>query len=146
MCWKLFQGCLIKINRDLFRSGVLQLREKYKSFSNISFTGPVEEEELRSLIGNAIATLYIPVDEDFGMSPVESMAAGKPVIGVREGGLIETVMDGETGILLNADPSIEQIRQGVMDLSPTGLFPCVKPVRLKPKSLMRKFLSIKCSH
>lgn len=96
----------------------LQLREKYKTYSNISFTGPVEEEELRNLIGNAIATLYIPVDEDFGMSPVESMAAGKPVIGVREGGLIETVLQNETGILLNADPSIEEIRQGVLDLSP----------------------------
>jgi glycosyltransferase involved in cell wall biosynthesis len=35
--------------------------------------------------------VYIPVDEDFGMSPVESMAAGKPVIGVQEGGLWETV-------------------------------------------------------
>ncbi len=96
----------------------LRLREKYKTFPNIRFTGAVEESELRNLIGNAIATIYIPVDEDFGMSPVESMAAGKPVIGVREGGLMETVVEGETGILLDPNPSVEQIRQGILNLSP----------------------------
>ncbi len=95
-----------------------RLREQYGSLSNIKFTGVVEEEELRNLIGNAIATLYIPVDEDFGMSPVESMAAGKPVIGAREGGLIETVVDGETGFLFGPNPSVEQIKQGVLDLTP----------------------------
>jgi len=44
---------------------------------------------LRDLLGRAIASLYIPTAEDFGMSPVESMAAGKPVIGVAEGGLLQ---------------------------------------------------------
>jgi glycosyltransferase involved in cell wall biosynthesis len=43
------------------------------------------------------------MDEDFGMSPVESMAAGKPVIGVAEGGLKETIVDDETGFLLSAN-------------------------------------------
>ena len=43
------------------------------------------------------------------MSPVESMAAGKPVIGVKEGGLLETVVNGETGLLLNPDPSPQDI-------------------------------------
>jgi len=40
------------------------------------------------------------VDEDFGMSPVESMACGTPVIGVDEGGLKETIIDGKTGKLI----------------------------------------------
>ena len=35
---------------------------------------------LEKYIGNCIATIYIPIDEDFGMSPVESMSAGKPVL------------------------------------------------------------------
>jgi glycosyltransferase involved in cell wall biosynthesis len=42
------------------------------------------------------------MNEDFGISPVESMAAGKPVIGAAEGGLLETVIDGETGVLIAA--------------------------------------------
>ncbi len=57
--------------------------------------------ELRDLIRGAIATIYIPVDEDFGMSPVESMACGTPVVAVNDGGLKESIIDGKTGILIN---------------------------------------------
>jgi glycosyltransferase involved in cell wall biosynthesis len=68
------------------------------------------------LLGECLATIYIPKDEDFGMTPIESMAAGKPVIGVREGGLKETIQHGETGILVPADPDIEDIVQAVSQL------------------------------
>jgi glycosyltransferase involved in cell wall biosynthesis len=71
-----------------------------KDAPNITFTGWCDEVRLQQLIGSCIATIYIPQDEDFGMSPVESMAAGKPVIGVAEGGLLETVVQGETGYLI----------------------------------------------
>ncbi len=60
----------------------------------IEVLGWVDEARLAELMGRCIATIYIPRDEDFGISPVESMAAGKPVIGVREGGLLETVGGG----------------------------------------------------
>ena len=76
------------------------LRARVGDAPNIRFTGWASESELRQLMAGTIATIYVPVDEDFGMSPVESMAAGKPVIGVAEGGLLETVLDGETGVLL----------------------------------------------
>jgi glycosyltransferase involved in cell wall biosynthesis len=36
-------------------------------------------------------------EDDFGIAPVEAMAAGKPVIALREGGVTETVLEGETG-------------------------------------------------
>lgn len=77
-----------------------RLRQLADGAPNITFSGWVDEEALTDLVRNATATIYLPVDEDFGMSPVESMAAGKPVIGVAEGGLLETVVDGETGVLL----------------------------------------------
>lgn len=80
---------------------------------NILLMGWVDQNQMKELVGNAIATIYIPKDEDFGMSPVESMAAGKPVIGVREGGLMETVIHEETGILLDADPDLESIIEAV---------------------------------
>jgi glycosyltransferase involved in cell wall biosynthesis len=82
-----------------------RLRERARNAPNILFTGWVGDAELRELLGRCIATLYVPVDEDFGISPVESMAAGKPVIGVREGGLRETVLHGRTGWLL--DPPLD---------------------------------------
>ena len=84
---------------------------------NIVFTGLVTEEKLRELIGNAIATIYIPHSEDFGMSPVESMAAGKPVIAVREGGLMETVVHGETGMLLSPEVTKEALIDAVSALT-----------------------------
>ena len=85
---------------------------------NIIFTDWIEEAELLELIGNAIATIYVPRDEDFGMSPVESMAAGKPVIGVAEGGLCETVVHGETGLLLDPPLTEEGIVEAVRKLTP----------------------------
>lgn len=80
---------------------------------NITFTGWVSEAELQVLVGNARAAVYAPIDEDFGMSPVEAMAAGKPVIGVAEGGLLETVVDGESGILIKGRLTPEKIRAAV---------------------------------
>jgi len=85
---------------------------------NIIFAGPVNDKQLKVLVGNAIATLYIPRDEDFGISPVESLAAGKPVLGVAEGGLLETIIHGETGILVKANPSPDDIIDAVHELSP----------------------------
>ena len=93
------------------------LRVHAAGAANISFTGWIGETDLRSLVAGAIATVYVPVDEDFGMSPVESMAAGKPVIGVAEGGLLETVVNGETGILLQKDFTAEDLAETVNWLS-----------------------------
>lgn len=84
---------------------------------NIYFTGWLPQDELDKLISHCIASLYIPIDEDFGMSPVESMAAGKPVIGVEEGGLLETVIPGETGILISSPPHDEAIIEAVGELT-----------------------------
>ena len=94
------------------------LRQLAKGFDNIQFTGDVNEQELQQLIGNAISTIYIPQDEDFGMSPVESMSAGKPVIGAGEGGLLETLIHGKTGWLTNPDPSPEELIRAIKEMTP----------------------------
>jgi glycosyltransferase involved in cell wall biosynthesis len=61
-------------------------------------------ERLRDLYAGAKALLY-PAHEDFGIIPVEAMATGTPVVGMRRGGLLETVVPGETGFLLEgSDP------------------------------------------
>ena len=49
-------------------------------YKNIEMRLSPSDTELRDLIRGAKATIYVPVDEDFGMSPVESMACGTPVI------------------------------------------------------------------
>jgi glycosyltransferase involved in cell wall biosynthesis len=89
-----------------------------KDAPNIEVSGWVSPEELRRLTGECLATVYIPRDEDFGISPVESMAAGKPVIGVAEGGLLETVREGRTGILIQANPDARHLAQAVAAMTP----------------------------
>jgi len=84
---------------------------------NIHFKGWVTDEDLARYVRHCIATIYIPIDEDFGMTPVESMAAGKPVIGVAEGGLLETVIDGKTGVLVRPDPGAAEIVAAVLELT-----------------------------
>lgn len=94
-----------------------KLRRLADGASNIYFTGWLTDSQLKELIGNARAAIYLPIDEDFGMSPVEAMAAGKPVIGVDEGGLKESIVDGETGVLLTQELTEEKIIKAVEHLS-----------------------------
>jgi glycosyltransferase involved in cell wall biosynthesis len=99
-----------------------ELKEKAKDHSNISFTGWVKEKQKRELIAHCEATIYIPKDEDFGMSPVESISAGKPVIGVAEGGLLETVQHLKSGYLIAPkDLSTNLVRVIKMKNYPTNI-------------------------
>jgi glycosyltransferase involved in cell wall biosynthesis len=94
-----------------------KIREIANGFQNITIQGWVSESSLERLIGTCIGTIYIPMDEDFGMSPLESMAAGKPCIGVREGGLKETIVHGETGCLC-ANATVDELVRAVRYLTP----------------------------
>jgi glycosyltransferase involved in cell wall biosynthesis len=89
--------------------------------TNIQFTDWVTKKKLQDLVRNCLATIYIPKDEDFGISPVQSMAAGKPVIGVNEGGVAETVQYEQTGYLMDADPSADDLVHCIEGLSNTAL-------------------------
>jgi len=63
---------------------------------NIEFVGKVNGKDLAKLYQKAIAFIN-PQDEDFGITPVESMASGRPVIAYARGGALDTVVDGKTG-------------------------------------------------
>jgi len=95
-----------------------QLQKLAKNAPHIQFTGWLDDAQLADLVGHAIATVYLPKNEDFGMSPLESMAAGKPVIGVAEGGLLETIVPDETGILLEPSLNLDAICQAVEMITP----------------------------
>lgn len=87
-------------------------------YSNIEFVTLPGNVGFTDYVGNAIATIYIPIDEDFGMSPVESMSAGKPVLWVDEWGLKETILDKKTGVLIPAKCEIEDIVEAINYLTP----------------------------
>jgi len=62
----------------------------------IKFRGFVEDEKLPEIYAGARALIF-PGEDDFGIVPVEAMAAGKPVIALRRGGVTETILEGVTG-------------------------------------------------
>ena len=93
-----------------------KMRQLADGADNIHFTGWINDQQLKRWVGESIATLYLPRNEDFGISPVESMAAGKPVIGANEGGLIETIRHNETGLLLESTHLVDNIIQAVHQL------------------------------
>lgn len=68
-----------------------------KAQKNIEFLGFVPDADLRELYATAKALIF-PQKEDFGIIPLEAMAAGCPVIAYASGGALETIIDGETGI------------------------------------------------
>ncbi len=65
------------------------------------FLGFVPDNELWKVYSKAKAFIFSAEEEDFGMTAVEAMAAGKPVIALRQGGVKESVVEGETGIFFD---------------------------------------------
>ncbi|MCX5796593.1 MAG: glycosyltransferase [Elusimicrobia bacterium] len=67
----------------------------------VEFLGWQSGEALRELYRDCEALLF-PQNEDFGITPVEAMACGRPVIAYKKGGALETVIEGVTGTLFDA--------------------------------------------
>ncbi len=66
----------------------------------VRFLGRLPEEELRRVMAGCRAFIF-PGEEDFGIAPLEAMAAGRPVIAYGAGGALETVVPGVTGELFS---------------------------------------------
>lgn len=78
--------------------------EEMATSKNIKFLGRVSDEKLASLYKKAKAYIF-PSEEDFGITPLEAMAAGTPVIAYNAGGAKETVIQGKTGVFFNKQNS-----------------------------------------
>ncbi len=68
---------------------------------NVVFKLNPSNKELKSLYSKCTAVLFTPINEDFGIVPLEGMASKKPVIAADEGGPRETIMNGKTGFLVD---------------------------------------------
>jgi glycosyltransferase involved in cell wall biosynthesis len=70
------------------------------------FAGRVSEEKLTELYATCRAVYYAPVDEDFGMVPLEAFRSAKPVVTTADaGGPLDVVIDGETGRVAAPEPA-----------------------------------------
>jgi glycosyltransferase involved in cell wall biosynthesis len=68
------------------------------------FTGRITEGELADLYARCLAVYYAPVDEDYGMVPLEAFLSEKPVLTTTDaGGPLEVVADGSTGLVVTPD-------------------------------------------
>jgi glycosyltransferase involved in cell wall biosynthesis len=77
----------------------------------IELVGWLPDEEIRDLYRSTIATV-LPGEEDFGIVPVEAQACGRPVVALGRGGALDTVIDGETGVLFG-DTTVESLAAGM---------------------------------
>ena len=80
----------------------------------IEFFGEVSDEEKWELLAGAKAYLFASEDEDFGILPVEAMAAGTPVIAYRSGGVQETVEGGKTGLFFD-ELTVESLKKAMQE-------------------------------
>lgn len=104
---------------------VRRLRKRAKD--NITFLGSVSFEVLASHMARCRALVF-PGEEDFGIIPVETMAAGRPVIAYGMGGARDTVVDGRTGTFFETQ-SVDSLSEAV-DRFEAGLLQTVDPVDL----------------
>jgi glycosyltransferase involved in cell wall biosynthesis len=77
----------------------------------IELVGKRTDEEIRELYQSSVAAI-LPGEEDFGIVPVEAQACGRPVVALGRGGALDTVIDGQTGVLVG-DPSVESLAAGL---------------------------------
>ena len=78
------------------------------------FLGHVPRPTLVDLLASCHAYV-VPGEEDFGIAPVEAMAAGKPVVAFRRGGALETVDEGTTGVFFD-EPTVGALADAIGEI------------------------------
>ncbi|NLT71078.1 MAG: glycosyltransferase family 4 protein [Verrucomicrobiaceae bacterium] len=81
--------------------------------ANVLFLGRAPDEVVTERMAHCRAYIF-PGSEDFGITPVEAQACGKPVIAYRDGGALETVIEGETGLFFDR-PEADSLRAALED-------------------------------
>ncbi len=84
----------------VFGDGPIQHQLKKIAGKTIKFVGRVSDMQKATLYAHAKAFIH-PQNEDFGITPIESMASGRPVIAYKKGGATETVIEGVTGVFFH---------------------------------------------
>jgi len=91
------------------------------AYGTAEFLGRVSDSQLETLLATRHRALVVPNVEDFGIAAVEAQASGRPVVAARAGGSLETVIDGETGVLFppgDVDALAEVLRETAFDRFP----------------------------
>jgi len=81
----------------------------------------VDDAAKADLYSRSLAFIY-PQEEDFGITAVEAMASGRPVIAYKRGGAMETVVDGVTGLFFN-EQTIDSLAEALKNFDKTKFNP-----------------------
>ena len=81
---------------------------------NVAFLGYLSDEAVREQMARCRAFVF-PGEEDFGIAPLEAMAAGRPVIAYGAGGALDTIEEGRTGLFFR-EPTPESLMEAVREL------------------------------
>lgn len=102
-----------KMARPLLIAGSGRDRERLEALAGptVQFLGYVPDADLPDLFARCRAFVF-PGEEDFGIAPIQAMAAGRPVIAYAAGGALDSVIPGQTGALF-AEQSVDGIIQAV---------------------------------
>ncbi|MFC1727649.1 glycosyltransferase [Patescibacteria group bacterium] len=87
----------LKLPLKIYGFGVQREALEKIAGPTIEFLGRVSDHQKQKLLAKARAFIVAAIDEDFGITPVEAMAHGCPVIAYRGGGYLESVIEGKTG-------------------------------------------------
>lgn len=98
-----------------------KLKELVGENNKIEFLSKLDDETVVAVLVGAKA-LIIPGVEDFGLTSLEAQALGKPVIAFKDGGVLETVIDGETGIFFS-QPKADSLKAALKKLTKKRIDP-----------------------
>ncbi len=109
---------ILQIPLKIVGMGPEEGRLKKLAGPTVEFVGLVDEEILAYLLAGCKA-LVVAGEEDFGLTPLEAQVLGKPVIAYKKGGVLETVIKGETGYLFD-EQSVSSLTRALFDLDKRG--------------------------
>ncbi len=98
-----------------------KLKKMASGKENVEFLGRISDLETTKVVLGCKAVIF-PQEEDFGIVPLEAMSAGKPVIAYAHGGALETVIDGQTGILFS-EQSVDSLTEAIRKFEQTSFSP-----------------------
>ena len=96
---------------DVIGGGPLLETLSRRGGTNVRFLGPVSTDRIIERLARA-RSLILPGIEDFGITPLEAMALGTPVVAHGAGGVLDTVVDGTTGIFFR-EPMVDSLRRAM---------------------------------
>jgi glycosyltransferase involved in cell wall biosynthesis len=129
----------LRAKLTIIGSGPDTERLKKLAGPTITFAGRVSDEELVDIAQHSRGFLF-PNEEDFGISAVEALAAGTPVIGYAKGGVLDIVQDGETGVLFN-EQSVDSLVAAIKRFETLSFLPATlhrKSKRFAPSLFAQK--------